>query len=80
MRSLVFILSFFSTVVLAQNLTEMRLPTSPAAAKSCKLKLGGRGYYLNLCPSGTVMVGVNPLPGNPGALQILCAQFEVVCE
>ncbi len=46
---------------------------------SCQLRHSGRGYYLNLCPTGMVMVGATPIGGNPGSIQVLCASLEVTC-
>ena len=47
---------------------------------SCQLKTSSRRYYLNQCPNGMVMVGANPLAGNPNAIQVLCVSLEVACE
>ena len=46
----------------------------------CEMVMTGKRYYLNLCPANTVMIGANPLPGNPSSLQILCARYEIRCE
>ncbi len=78
MRLLVMLTMFFSLVSFAEEIPLIPQKLQPGL-RACQLKLGGRGYYLNLCPAGTVMVGVQSLAGTP-SIQVLCAKFEVVCE
>lgn len=79
MYAQILFLVLFSAVSFADEMLLTAVKTSAEAVKNCSLKLGGRGYYLNMCPAGTVMVGAQTLNGSP-TLQVLCAKFEVVCE
>lgn len=73
--SILFLFLFSPSVFSSEEMQSLQVnPT-----KKCKMNTVQKKYYLNLCPTGWVMIGGTPIQGS-NTLQVLCAEMEIVCE
>lgn len=81
MKTIYFLMfSFASNCFAQENSTlSVKLAEKLKLTASCELAVVGRGYYINMCPAGSVMTGATAIPGS-SSIQVLCSTLEIRCQ